>query len=483
MAKLGPYEVHPFADAFPLIDGDEFGELVMDIKRNGLREPIILNHDRSMLIDGRNRWRACEAAGQDPVFEVLPERYTEPMILDLIVSKNLARRQLNPGQKAFCALDYKERYAKAIQEQEQARKVTNPANQHTQSGATPADRQESRYERESATRAAKITGSSGRSVARATAIKRDAPDLAEQVRSGAITLDAADKQRKERLKAEPRPDPAPKPSQVMLTLRTHKGDAVPYPQPQAKATFNDPKRDGISWAQWSWNPVTGCLHGCDYCYAREIATNAGRRLPRRLHAAVPPRAPRRPGQHRHPRRTPRRPGLSARVRLLHGRPVRPLGARRVDRPGPRVDARRARSGSTCTLTKFPARYVGLEMPPGPPGSARPSMSRSASASPRTPSGRSTASRSSGCPGAAQGAAGVHRPVDVRLGRHRRPDRDPPAGRRGARVRAAVRMGRPHRPQAREAGCKVHLKPNLVNGRPGMQIPDEYPEVDRKAGLA
>jgi protein gp37 len=29
-------------------------------------------------------------------------------------------------------------------------------------------------------------------------------------------------------------------------------------------------------------------------------------------------------------------------------------------------------------------------------------------------------------------------------------------------------------QAREAGCRVHLKPNLVNGRPGMQLPDEYP---------
>jgi protein gp37 len=33
------------------------------------------------------------------------------------------------------------------------------------------------------------------------------------------------------------------------------------------------KEDGadIEWADWSWNPVTGCLHGCPYCYAREIA--------------------------------------------------------------------------------------------------------------------------------------------------------------------------------------------------------------------
>ena len=27
----------------------------------------------------------------------------------------------------------------------------------------------------------------------------------------------------------------------------------------------------IDWAEYSWNPVTGCKHGCDYCYARRIA--------------------------------------------------------------------------------------------------------------------------------------------------------------------------------------------------------------------
>ena len=27
----------------------------------------------------------------------------------------------------------------------------------------------------------------------------------------------------------------------------------------------------IDWCDSSWNPVTGCLHGCKYCYARNIA--------------------------------------------------------------------------------------------------------------------------------------------------------------------------------------------------------------------
>ena len=31
----------------------------------------------------------------------------------------------------------------------------------------------------------------------------------------------------------------------------------------------------IDWADATWNPVTGCKHGCEYCYARKIAKRFG----------------------------------------------------------------------------------------------------------------------------------------------------------------------------------------------------------------
>lgn len=31
----------------------------------------------------------------------------------------------------------------------------------------------------------------------------------------------------------------------------------------------------IDWCDSTWNPVTGCLHGCEYCYARKIAKRFG----------------------------------------------------------------------------------------------------------------------------------------------------------------------------------------------------------------
>ena len=35
--------------------------------------------------------------------------------------------------------------------------------------------------------------------------------------------------------------------------------------------FNYQAAHSIEWAKFTWNPVTGCLHDCQYCYARDLA--------------------------------------------------------------------------------------------------------------------------------------------------------------------------------------------------------------------
>lgn len=35
----------------------------------------------------------------------------------------------------------------------------------------------------------------------------------------------------------------------------------------------------IDWCDSTWNPVTGCLHGCEYCYARGYTRRFGKNLP------------------------------------------------------------------------------------------------------------------------------------------------------------------------------------------------------------
>jgi N6-adenosine-specific RNA methylase IME4 len=91
------YEFHPLAKVFPLIEGAEFDELVADVKANGLNE-VITTYE-GMILDGRNRYRACIAAGIEPV--------TSPYIgndpVGYVISSNLRRRHLNESQRALVA--------------------------------------------------------------------------------------------------------------------------------------------------------------------------------------------------------------------------------------------------------------------------------------------------------------------------------------------------------------------------------------------
>ena len=44
------FEFHALSNIFPLLEGEEFDDLVTDIKRNGLREPIVLTPDKLILM-------------------------------------------------------------------------------------------------------------------------------------------------------------------------------------------------------------------------------------------------------------------------------------------------------------------------------------------------------------------------------------------------------------------------------------------------
>lgn len=41
-------------------------------------------------------------------------------------------------------------------------------------------------------------------------------------------------------------------------------------RPGYRSTFNETNAM-VDWAKWTWNPITGCHHGCEYCYAKDIA--------------------------------------------------------------------------------------------------------------------------------------------------------------------------------------------------------------------
>lgn len=97
-------EIHPLADRYPMLSEDELYALADDIATNGLHNPITVSL-RGVLVDGRNRLRACELAGVDPLFSLDASLDTEDKIAAFITSANSQRRNQTTGQKAMAVAE------------------------------------------------------------------------------------------------------------------------------------------------------------------------------------------------------------------------------------------------------------------------------------------------------------------------------------------------------------------------------------------
>jgi len=167
-------KLHPACELFPMLAAKELHELAADIAANGLHNPIVTF--QGQILDGRNRFAACEIAGVERRFV---EWGDDGSAYEWAVSQNLIRRHLTSSQRAVIALDLLpilEREAKARQRLSKGRgkKVANKF--ATFGRATEI--------------AARITKTNSRYVELLRNVK---PDLLERVRSGELTVPQASK--------------------------------------------------------------------------------------------------------------------------------------------------------------------------------------------------------------------------------------------------------------------------------------------------
>ena len=90
--------VHPYADKFPMLPDSELEELAESIKQNGQRQPIVLTED-GLILDGRNRAKACEMVNVEPEVTV----YEGDDLAEYVIDCNTTRRHMSTGARAMAS--------------------------------------------------------------------------------------------------------------------------------------------------------------------------------------------------------------------------------------------------------------------------------------------------------------------------------------------------------------------------------------------
>ena len=124
---------------------------------------------------------------------------------------------------------------------------------------------------------------SKRAVSKVATILTFAPDLAAPVTAGDLDLENAyrDARDREAMSKEQSSGEVIEEVPASSNGDTGNGDTAVKIRRKVKKAAVKQKfnrvNDNIGWSTWSWNPITGCDHGCPYCYAREISENFQRR--------------------------------------------------------------------------------------------------------------------------------------------------------------------------------------------------------------
>jgi site-specific DNA-methyltransferase (adenine-specific) len=179
---------HPAADAFPMMDDGRYAELLADIRQNGQREPITICE--GMILDGRNRHRACIEAGVEPEFR---EYEGDPWAFAW--SLNGARRDLEATVRALIfrrceegSEKWAKRLAKIAEDGREKMSVSKAGNKNAAKEKTTADHDAPRLKSDGGKHVAREARAAEAKVSPATMARADQiakrPDLAEKVVSG-----------------------------------------------------------------------------------------------------------------------------------------------------------------------------------------------------------------------------------------------------------------------------------------------------------
>jgi len=227
---------HPFSDLFKIkLKTKE--NITLNMKEFGFDEshPINVWRQTMIVVDGNTRLECAKDAGMDHVYVHSHDFRNEGEALEYAIHNQRDRRNITDSEFLKCVEVLDEVKSRGRP------KLTNEDDSVMEKASIDAINLG-----KSAAKTAETVGGSSSKVERTRAVLKD-PKKAAEVASGAKTINKA-----------------------YTEIREEKATI-----PKSSSKFNK-TNENIEWAQWSWNPVTGCLgpNGkgvCPYCYARDIA--------------------------------------------------------------------------------------------------------------------------------------------------------------------------------------------------------------------
>jgi protein gp37/ParB-like chromosome segregation protein Spo0J len=273
-------KVHKLAEIIPAMNGSDYAELKESIRLRGLIDPITTYEGE--ILDGRNRFRACSELGIEPKFSEYAGKDPVAFVLD----KNVNRRHLDESQRSLIAgrlatLGKGQKKSDSpigLSQSESAAKLNV--------GITSVKR--AREVIETGIPALVNAVETGKiAVSEAAAIAKLEPEDQHEI---IIEESKQERQKKTKVATEAMKQIATE-RPADLTLKTQSANApksyytisewkvlskkdresIIQAGFESSVKMNEQQTSSIEWSHFSLNTVTGCLHTCPYCYARDFA--------------------------------------------------------------------------------------------------------------------------------------------------------------------------------------------------------------------
>ena len=169
-------EFHPYAAIFDLLEGPKLDELAASIRKGYRKERPIILHPDGRIIDGRNRYIACQRAGVEPLYETWDGKGS---LVDLIMALNRHRRHDTDGARSMQAAR-----ALPFYEEEARGRQAAAGGDRRSVGATVPEAIDGKRARDDAAKAFDVSPRSVQSAKKV--LTNGVPELQAAVSSGAV---------------------------------------------------------------------------------------------------------------------------------------------------------------------------------------------------------------------------------------------------------------------------------------------------------